>query len=154
MPASPAPLSSASLSIRLAVPADLAWANARYAEVDFVPSGPDELIAIAAIDGAPAGLGRLVPLGPGVAELGGMLVFDAFKGHGLARRIIARLREIPEFGTLYCLPFAKLEGLYASMGFARIGDGPEVPPHVARKYRWCNEHYPEPVLLMRGQRAS
>lgn len=146
--------SSSILSIRLAAPADLAWINARYAEVDFVPSGADDIIAIAAVDGTAAGLGRVVPADAGIGELGGMLVFDQFKGHGLARRLIARLQELPQFEILYCLPFARLEALYASMGFARVADEAGVPPLVSKKYRWCNGHYPEPVLLMRFQRIA
>lgn len=142
------------LSIRLATPGELAWINARYAEVDFVPSGAHDIIVIAAVDGVAAGLGRVVPAGPGIGELGGMLVFDQFKGHGLARRLIARLQELPQFEILYCLPFARLEGLYASMGFARAADGPDLPPQVSKKYRWCSGHYPEPVLLMRYQGKS
>lgn len=141
--------STAPASIRLAQAADLAWINARYAEIDFVPSDANDLVVIASVDGVAAGQGRVVPVGPRAGELGGMLVYDAFKGRGLARDIIASLCALPGFDVLYCLPFAELEGLYASMGFAQTPDDAGVPQHVAQKYRWCNEHYDKPVLLMK-----
>jgi hypothetical protein len=140
---------STTFLVRRAHAEELAWVNACYADVDFLASGADDLIVIASSDGAAAGLGRVVPLGAGLGELGGMLVFDGFKGRGAAKQIIASLCALPGFDTLYCLPFAELEGLYASMGFIRTPDGPDVPSQVSHKYRWCNEHYAKPVLLMR-----
>lgn len=136
------------LTLRWADPAELSWINERYAAVDFVPSTAADRIAVIEADGVPAGLGRVVPLAPGIGELGGMLVFDRFKGLGLARRLVAFLLGLPEFHTLYCLPFAELEALYASMGFAQTPLDAGMPRHVADKYRWCNEHYGKPVLLM------
>ena len=139
--------------IELAQPEQLAWVNARYAEVDFVASDAQDLVVIASVDGIPAGQGRVVPLGAGAGELGGMLVYDAFKGRGLARDIIASLCALPGFSVLYCLPFADLEGLYGSMGFAQTPDDASVPPQVSQKYRWCNAHYGKPVLLMKRTAA-
>ena len=136
-------------AIQLAGPEQLAWVNARYAEVDFVASNANDLVVIASIGGTPAGQGRVVPLGAGAGELGGMLVYEAFKGRGLARDIIASLCALPGFDVLYCLPFAELESLYASMGFSRTADDASVPPQVSQKYRWCNAHYGKPVLLMK-----
>jgi len=135
----------APLAIRPARPDELAWVNQRYAEVDFVPSTPQDRIAIAEIDGVPAGIGRVVPVGDRAGELGGMLVFPAFRRRGVAQRIVAWLLALPDFDNLYCLPFAELEGLYGALGFCRIDDAPE---DVITKHRWCNEHYPQPVLLM------
>jgi N-acetylglutamate synthase-like GNAT family acetyltransferase len=144
----PAP-TSPRFSIRRAYRHELDAVNARYAEVDFLASDTGDLVALAEMDGVAAGLGRIVPVGASAGELGGMLVFDQFKGQGLARRIIAFLLEQKQFNTLYCLPFAELESLYASMGFARTAESADLPAHVAAKYRWCNTHYPKPVLLMR-----
>ena len=136
-------------AIRLASADQLAWVNARYAEIDFVPSPPSDLVMIASCGGESAGLGRVVPLAPGIGELGGMLVFDRFQGRGLAKAIIASLCALPGFATLYCLPFAELEAMYAAMGFARVADDGTAPPSVTKKFRWCNQHYGKPVLLMR-----
>jgi hypothetical protein len=140
-----------SFSLRLARADELAWVNARYADIDFVPSPPSDLVMIASCGGEHAGLGRVVPLAPGIGELGGMLVFEQFQGRGLARAIIAGLCALPGFHTLYCLPFAELEAMYAGMGFARAADDDAVPAAVSKKFRWCNQHYGKPVLLMRRE---
>lgn len=147
------PSTDTPFSIRPAHADELAWVNARYADIDFVPSPPTDLVMIASAGGVPAGLGRVVPLAPGIGELGGMLVFDEFQGRGLAKAIIASLCALPGFSALYCLPFAELETLYAAMGFAQVPDDGTVPPHVSQKYKWCNQHYGKPVLLMRRDAA-
>ncbi|HZV64833.1 MAG TPA: GNAT family N-acetyltransferase [Telluria sp.] len=142
-------MSEPNFSLRWARPAELDWINQRYAEVDFVRSTARDRIALAEIDGAVAGFGRMVPLAPGVGELGGMLVFEDYKGRGVARRLIAFLLAQPDFQTVYCLPFAELESLYAGMGFAQVPASADMPRHVIDKYGWCNTHYGQPVLLMR-----
>ena len=142
------------IKLRRLLPHELAWANARYAEVDFVPSTVHDLGMLATCDGTPAGIGRVVPLEAGVGELGGMLVFEQFKGRGIARDLVAGLFSLPGFDVLYCVPFAELEGLYASMGFAVIEDGPGVPSAISKKYRWCLGHYPKPVILMKRSRPG
>jgi hypothetical protein len=147
MPASTS--TTCTFTFRLAQAGDLSWVNERYAGVDFVPSPPADLVIIASCGAEPAGLGRVVPLAPGIGELGGMLVFEQFQGRGLAKAIIASLCALPGSDTLYCLPFAGLEAMYAAMGFVRAADDAAVPPQVSKKYRWCNQHYGKPVLLMR-----
>jgi GNAT superfamily N-acetyltransferase len=134
------------VSVRAARPEELEWVNQRYAEVDFVPSKPGDRIAIVEVNGERAGIGRVVPVGPRTGELGGMFVFARFKGLGLSRKLIAWLVALPGFDDLYCLPFAELEGLYGSMGFQPSASAPD---EVAAKHRWCNSHYPKPVLLLR-----
>jgi GNAT superfamily N-acetyltransferase len=145
MPAS----TDTAFTFQLASAGQLPWVNARYAEIDFVPSPPSDLVMIASCGGERAGLGRVVPLAAGIGELGGMLVFDRFQGRGLAKAIIASLCALPGFSTLYCLPFAELEAMYAAMGFARVADDGTAPPPLSKKFRWCNQHYSKPVLLMR-----
>jgi GNAT superfamily N-acetyltransferase len=142
-------MTTAPITLRRLLPEELAWTNARYAEVDFVPSSEHDLGLLASCDGAPAGIGRIVPLGGGAGELGGMLVFDRFQGRGIARELLAGLFALPGFEVLYCVPFAELEGLYASMGFVAIDDGPGVPAPISKKVQWCLGHYPKPVILMR-----
>jgi len=133
--------------IRPARPDELDWVNQRYADIDFVPSERDHLIAIAEVDGKRAGLGRIVPIEEGIGELGGMLVFEQFQRMGLARRLVSSLVAQPGFHTLWCLPFAELEAMYVSLGF-KPGDAADAPEPVLSKHRWCNEHYPKPVLLL------
>jgi hypothetical protein len=145
-------MTTPTFTLRPLLATELEWTNARYAEVNFVPSSEHDLGLLLSCDGVPAGIGRIVPLGDGAGELGGMLVFDAFKGRGLARELVAGLCRLPGFKELYCVPFSELEGLYGSMGFATVPDGPGVPAPVSKKYNWCLGHYPKPVILM--QRSS
>lgn len=126
----------------------LDWANSRYAEVDFLPSPASDFLAVAEIDGVAAGLGRLSEVAPGIGELGGMYVFPEHRGAGIARWLIQFLISESDFGTLYCLPFAHLEGLYRSAGFRPCPPEPSVPGKVLEKHAWCNSHYSGPVLLM------
>ena len=136
------------ITVRKAAASELAWANARYAEVDFVPSTHDDLLMIAEIDGAPAGMGRIVPLAGNKGELGGMVVFAQFRNLGVARHILESLQVSTDCRTLYCLPFSELDAFYCSLGFAPLTDTREVPQAVLDKHRWCNEHYEKPVSLL------
>jgi GNAT superfamily N-acetyltransferase len=133
------------VSIRPARPDELEWVNERYREVDFVRSAPEDLVAIAEVDGVRAGLARVLAL-EGAGELGGMYVLDAFRGRGVAQALIRHLLANTR-GQLYCLPFESLEPLYAASGFRRVMSE-AVPEEIAKKHRWCNEHYTEPVLLL------
>lgn len=142
------------IAIRMASPGELEWINARYREIDFLPSAPNDHLAIAQVDGKAAGLGRIVGIDHRVGELGGMVVFDQFRGAGLSKRIIALLLATPDYDHLYCLPFSKLESLYASFGFRRVAHLAGVPARVREKHRWCGEFYPEPVLLMELRLAT
>ncbi len=127
---------------------ELAWANARYAEIDFLQSTPDDYIALAEKDGQPAGLGRLVRVADDACELGGMYVFPAQRGGGIARALINELIGQSGSDTLYCLPFANLRALYASAGFGERAPDPAMPAQVLEKFAWCNGHYAREVLLL------
>lgn len=140
--------SAVNITLRSASPSELAWINERYRAIDFVESDAGDFIAVAEVDGKVAGLGRIVPFERRVGELGGMVVFDEFRGVGVAKKIIEFLAETKDFELLYCLPFSKLEALYASFGFRRVADVAGVPAKALKKYTWCAEFYPEPVLLM------
>ncbi len=143
-----------SFTLRRSRPDELDWINARYAEVEFVASSETDVIVVAEASGQPAGLGRVVPIADGVGELGGMLVFDDFRGSGLAKQIIGFLQQQAGLPTLYCLPFAELDGLYRSMGFELAAASDAVPEKVAAKHRWCNEFYPKPVLLLVARKLN
>lgn len=136
------------LALRIASPDDLSWINQCYRDIDFWPTGPDDFQVVAELGGQRAGLGRIVPLSGGVGELGGMVVFEQFRGGGVAKEIIAFLAANPGFDSLYCLPFAKLERLYESFGFRRVDADAGTPAQVVEKFQWCQQFYPEPVLLM------
>ena len=124
---------------------ELRWINERYAEVGFVASHDGELVIVAELDGERAGIGRLVDVDEHSCELGGMLVFERFRGRGVSRAIIDALLAHANGRAVYCIPFAELETLYASAGFARTNDA---PAKVMEKFAWCQRAYGKPVLLM------
>ena len=123
--------------------------NEHYASVDFKPSAADDLQLLAEAGKQLAGLGRIVAIDARHAELGGIVVLPPFRGQGLARQLIAALCAHNRHAVLYCLPFAELAPLYASVGFVELPDASGVVAPVAQKHLWCNAHYPKPVLLMR-----
>lgn len=128
----------------------LAWVNDIYTEVDFHPSRlEDEMVVIARLDGRRAAIGRLVYLPDGSAELGGIVVLPEFRGKNISRAMIAHLIRCAGERPLYCLPFSKLEPLYASFGFERIKNDASVPQRLKEKLTYCAEHYDEDVLLMK-----
>ncbi|MES2739641.1 MAG: GNAT family N-acetyltransferase [Pseudomonadota bacterium] len=136
------------LSVRALRADELAWANARYAEIDFLASAPDDYVAVADIAGVPAGLGRVTRLGGDAGELGGMYVFDGFRARGVSGAMLAHLLAHAGVARLYCLPFAHLRRLYEKAGFTLDLGAAAVPDQVRRKHAWCMGHYAEPVLLM------
>jgi GNAT superfamily N-acetyltransferase len=56
-------------------------------------AGPDGMLLIARVDGAPAGLGGVRYLDTKFAEVKSMFVSPAFRGTGLARRLLTELEE-------------------------------------------------------------
>ena len=133
------------MKLRIARADEAEWINARYAEVRFLPSDLSrEVVVIAEIDGQPAGLGRLVDVDDRSCELGGMLVFDPFRGRGVARAIIDELLRHARDRDVYCIPFADLEPLYAAAGFTPATDAPD---SVREKFEWCQRTYDRPVVL-------
>lgn len=143
-----------STCVRRLDPSERDWANARYSEIDFLPSPASDLIAIADVGGEPAGLGRVTPLHDSRGELGGMYVFPAHRGAGVSRQLIRYLMRESGLDVLYCLPFEHLQALYAAEGFQACEPDDQVPPKVREKHAWCNSHYADPVCLMRWQQAD
>jgi N-acetylglutamate synthase-like GNAT family acetyltransferase len=136
--------------LRQATAADSHWINAAYADVHFQPSDLEhELVIVAEVEGEHAGIGRLVPAGGDACELGGMLVFDRFRGRGLARAIIDELLRNAEGREVYCIPFADLEAIYAKAGFVRFeGEEQSLPEYVQKKLAWCRTEIDRDVILM------
>jgi N-acetylglutamate synthase-like GNAT family acetyltransferase len=125
------------------------WINDQYARVHFLPSDLHrETVIIAELDGERAGMGRLVPAGEKVFELGGMLVFEGFRGRGVARAIVDELLRRAGDADVYCVPFADLETLYAAAGF-RATDPASAPEKVREKYDWCVREMGRAVTLMK-----
>jgi N-acetylglutamate synthase-like GNAT family acetyltransferase len=135
--------------IRTAKPEETGWINEQYAKVNFIPSDPEhETIVIAELDGERAGFGRLVRAGEHAYELGGMFVFEHFRGRGVARAIVAELIRRAGDAEVYCIPFADLEELYAASGFRRI-EAVDVPEKIQEKLDWCARSIARAVILMK-----
>lgn len=135
-------------TVRQLAASELDWANARYAEADFVASSSDDLIVVAEIGGEKAGLGRVVSIDAATGELGGMYVLPAFRGANVARAIVEALIARSTQDVHYCIPFTHLRGFYGGFGFDEVPAGSVVPATVAAKFDWCNRHYPKPVALL------
>jgi GNAT superfamily N-acetyltransferase len=138
------------MNLRIATPADEAWINERYGSVHFQPSDLSrELVIVAEIDNVPAGIGRLVPAGDDACELGGMLVFEEFRGRGVARAIIEELLRHANGRAVYCIPFADLEPIYAGAGFIRVDNDASLPAYVREKVAWCEREIDRAVIVMK-----
>jgi predicted GNAT family N-acyltransferase len=125
-----------SLSIREATAAERAWADERYREIQFSPTRESQRVLVAEQDGALVGLGRLVPIEPGVVELSGIWTSDAARGAGVARRMGTELmaRAAAE-RAVWCVPFSHLVPFYESFGFTVTG--PPWPEPIAAKIQAC-----------------
>ena len=135
--------------LRTATPDDAGWIREQYEKVHFIPSDlARETVVVAEVDGARAGMGRLVPAGDGACELGGMYVDDAYRGRGIARAIVDDLLRRAGSRDVYCIPFADLEQLYAEAGFRRI-EPVDVPDKIREKLDWCAREIDRPVILMK-----
>ncbi len=134
-------------SVRRARPDELDAVNELYARIDFQPSDAGDLQLVIDSGGEIAGLGRLVPISPGLLELGGIWVDESLRGDGAARAIVSALVAAAANRPMVCIPFAKLEAFYASFGFVpkeRAG----APAKVREKLELCDRTYDEPVRLM------
>ncbi|HEV7767386.1 MAG TPA: GNAT family N-acetyltransferase [Thermoanaerobaculia bacterium] len=142
------------MELRIATSDDATWINERYESVGFVLSDlARHFVIIAELDGIPAGLGRLVPASDTAYELGGMLVFEEYRGRGIARAIIEQLLRHAGDRAVYCIPFAELEPIYAGVGFVRREAEEDVPKGIREKLDWCARELPErPVILMMLER--
>ena len=135
--------------LRTARPEETGWINEQYAAVHFIPSDPSrETIVVAELDGERAGIGRLVEAGARACELGGMYVFERFRGRGVARAIVDELIRRAGERDVYCVPFADLEPLYAAAGFRRI-DPVDLPAKIEEKLAWCAREIAREVILMK-----
>lgn len=154
------------ITLRKLRPDEMDWANARYAEIGFLPSSTDQHIVVAEVpspDGTPvrAGLGRLVPVsGDGLsadesaeAELSGIYVLPEYRGRGIAERIVDELVRHSRHTLLYCIPFKTLESFYMRFGFERRERGDDLPCAIQKKLGWCDARREEPVGLLIRRRA-
>ena len=146
-------------------PDEFEWANACYAEVGFRPSSPDQEIIVADVQGADgkptrAGIGRLVPVageaagdaGQSTAELSGIYVVPAYRGQGVAARIVDALVQRSTHQLLYCIPLTHLEPLYSRYGFTPVEAGHDIPCALTTKLGVCNRDFAPTIRLFLRKR--
>lgn len=138
------------LKIRAAEKQEMVWVNGCYDQVEFIHSHFDsEVISIAEFNGEKAGLGRLVEVDEKNLELGGMYVFEPFRGKGIAKEIVTfLLTYVKPSQVVYCIPFEHLLHFYKQCGFANCFNLESVPSKILEKYRWCQEKYAHPTALL------
>lgn len=138
------------ITVRAADPSEIPWINERYERIHFMPSElPRDFIVIAEIDGARTGIGRIVPVAPGEGELGGIFVDEAFRGRGVAAKIVSYLLEnAPAHRKLYCIPFEHLSHFYQKFGFKPALPDATTAESVREKLDYCACTYPEPAVLL------
>ncbi len=138
------------LKIRAAERQEIAWINDCYDQVEFIHSHFDsEIIAIAEFNEEKAGLGRLVEVDEKNLELGGMYIFEAFRGKGIAKEIVSfLLTYVKPSQTVYCIPFEHLLHFYKQCGFVNCSKFESVPKTILDKYHWCQEKYTHPTALL------
>jgi GNAT superfamily N-acetyltransferase len=98
------------------------WAVGRRREV--TDRALDGSVCVGAYDedGGQAGFARVVSDRATFAWLCDVFVFEAHRGHGLARRMVRFAMELPELATvrLWVLATADAHGVYEPLGFAPI----------------------------------
>ena len=137
-------------TIKKAERSDLAWINTMYKNIDFKASHfKNEHIVIAQVDNQNAGLGRLVFIDDQNIELGGIYVFEGYRGLKIADLIVSTLLKENPFlnSTIWCLPFQNLKSFYSKFDFKENLD--LIPPEkVTQKLNWCNSNYITKTLLL------
>lgn len=91
-----------------------------YDELD-----PTATHAIARVDGAVAGTGRMVPDEPGVARIGRMAVDAAWRRHGVGSRVLRALEaEATRQGYHTALLHAQtyVQAFYQTLGYRPVGE--------------------------------
>lgn len=135
------------VTVRDATVDERAWANRLYEAIEFAASGLDDVQLVALRAGERVGLGRLVAVGGGAFELGGIWTAESARGEGVAaamvRALIARAAE----ATLWCVPFRELADYYARAGFTQVDAG--WPADVERKVARCAARGQAVVVMRR-----
>jgi ribosomal protein S18 acetylase RimI-like enzyme len=92
-------------------------------------NGPDGVLLLARADGEPAGLGGIRHLDTEAAEVKSMYVSPAFRGHGLARTILAELERIAVERGCTRIRLDTSDYLTAAIALYRDAGFHEVPPY-------------------------
>lgn len=129
------------------------WADAVYREVHFLPLASHHQAFVADIGGEAAGIGRLVDLEDDNAqELSGIVTLPAFRGLGVADRMVSHLVGTSRRPVLYCIPLPRLEGFYQRFGLEACARSSDLPCAVRTKLNMCDVTHAARVSLLRRLR--
>lgn len=132
-----------------------AWADALYREVRFLPLADNHRAWVAEVDGAPAGIGRLVEMEEdAAAELSGIVTLPAFRGLGVAERVVEKLIQENRQPTLYCIPLPELEGFYQRFGLEEVARNGDLPCALRTKLNMCDVTHAARVTLLHQLRGD
>lgn len=105
---------------------DLAAETANGPPADLEP--PDGVLLLVRVGDEPAGLGGVRHLGTGVAEVKSMYLAPAFRGRGIARRLLAELERIAAERGCSAIRLDTSDyltdaiGLYSAAGYREVPD--------------------------------
>ncbi|RIA09352.1 acetyltransferase (GNAT) family protein [Flavobacteriaceae bacterium MAR_2010_72] len=140
------------IEVRKAREEEINWINSKYKEINFIESNfENEMIVIAECDNSVCGLGRLIVIDNNNLELGGIYVFNEFRGLNISQEIITFLLEKNTFNqnNIWCLPFSHLKKIYERYGFkAYKQETVTIPMEILAKHQWCEVNYNNDVLLL------
>lgn len=143
------------ITIRPLAENDRAWADALYREVRFLPLAAHHRAWVAEVDGERAGIGRLVEMAEdGAAELSGIVTLPAFRGRGVAERMVEHLLCENRQPVLYCIPLPELEGFYQRFGLEEFPRTAELPCALRTKLNMCDVTHATHVTLLRQVRGD
>jgi GNAT superfamily N-acetyltransferase len=139
--------------VRDASASERAWADRLYASIDFAATAPSDrqLIAVRGPGDEPIGLGRLVDVGDGALELGGIWTAASARGHGVAAAMVqALLDRARDRGAraVWCVPFRALIDYYARFGFVERATG--WPPGIVAKAAHCAARGQDVAIMALG----
>jgi GNAT superfamily N-acetyltransferase len=137
-------------TVRHATPEEWPTIQATWADIAFEPSHEGDIVLVALdSEGVRIGQGRLVPMGDGHVELGGMWVRDDWRGRGVAAAIVRALLEAAGERVVWCIPWAELADYYRGLGLRESPSEDTAPPGVRAKIARCRACYPREVALLR-----
>lgn len=139
-----------SFTIRGARPDEMPAIQATWDAIEFARSRDGDRVWVA-VDtrGERVGQGRLVPVGEGHVELGGMWTHDAWRGKGVAGALVRALLEAAGDATVWCVPWADLAEYYMGLGLSEAAPAESAPEKIREKLAYCRERYPRAVALLR-----
>ncbi len=124
--------------------------QATWDAIEFARSGESDRVLVAInARGERVGQGRLVPVGDGHVELGGMWTRDDWRGRGVAGALVRALLEAAGAATVWCVPWADLAEFYNGLGLSESTPTESAPEKIREKLSYCRARYPRAVALLR-----